>query len=311
MFAKPNKSKGAFTRAADGIAKHGKTKAKRFDEGGIVDPNATAGPAAGRLYQSLPAATTATTAATGATGAAGTNVRADKAAREAADAARRQQRQQRRESPAGVQRQATNRANTAAIRQLYANNPTAMRYNPNGPDQRAINYWNRQVNRSGLGAVQNGLFNKEVDAYAAANPMDNTSAIQQMYANNPTAMRYNPNGPDANALAYWNNKINTDGLSSVQGGGFGSAVDAYAAANPMKKGGAVKKYAVGGSVSSKPMKPKMAASNMAPSVKPSKPKAYAKGGCAVSTPAMKSGGGVKKARGGGCEVKGKTKGRYI
>jgi len=66
---KPSKyAKGGFTRAADGIAQKGKTKGRRFDDGGMVpttiapapapaavDPNTTVGPPPDRLYQSLPA----------------------------------------------------------------------------------------------------------------------------------------------------------------------------------------------------------------------------------------------------------------
>ena len=63
----------------------------------------------------------------------------------------------------------------AAAKSLYANNPTAMQYNPGGPAQDAINYWAEQIDNDGLQVVKNS-FNGTVASYAQSHPLPGTAA---------------------------------------------------------------------------------------------------------------------------------------
>jgi len=256
-------AKGGFTKAADGCVTHGRTKAQQFDGGGVVDPNFTAGPPPGRLYQSMPVGRPVPMAPA--------PMRDPRAERRAA----RQARIGNRPPMVAAPRPSAPTDNTAAIRALYAGNQTDTRFNPNGPDAAAMKYWDDKIKQSGLAAVQGGMFNKEVKDYEDAD-----------FARRTAAMR----------------------------GG-------------LKKGGEVspKAYATGGQVKdtkkvAPPPPPKPKPDSEIPSEareimrqrekdrafdkgeeerKKSMGSVFAKGGC------------VKMARGGGCEVRGKTKGRYI
>jgi hypothetical protein len=60
---------------------------------------------------------------------------------------------------------------TAIIKSLYASNPTATAYNPNGPDAGAISYWKDRIANEGLSAIIEGAFNTEVANYASSHPL--------------------------------------------------------------------------------------------------------------------------------------------
>lgn len=59
---------------------------------------------------------------------------------------------------------------TQSIFDMYAANPTAKQYNPNGPDQAAIDYWKGKIETNGLSAVQNTIFPQQVTSTASGQP---------------------------------------------------------------------------------------------------------------------------------------------
>jgi hypothetical protein len=116
-------------------------------------------------------------------------------------------------------------ANNSMIRR-FSYDPYSGTYTPQGSYKASLD---KGMASGGI----TGLANGGAVAFAGGGATDNTEAIKALYANNATAQAYNPTGPDAAATAYWNDQINKSGLAAIQGGGFSSAVNAYAAANPM------------------------------------------------------------------------------
>jgi Domain of unknown function (DUF4214) len=116
-------------------------------------------------------------------------------------------------------------ANNSMIRR-FSYDPYSGTYTPQGSYKASLD---KGMASGGI----TGLANGGAVAFADGGATDNTAAIKALYANNATAQAYNPTGPDAAAMAYWNDQINKSGLAAIQGGGFSSAVNAYAAANPM------------------------------------------------------------------------------
>ena len=116
-------------------------------------------------------------------------------------------------------------ASNSMIRR-FSYDPYSGTYTPQGSYKASLD---KGMASGGIARLANG----GAVAFADGGATDNTAAIKALYANNATAQAYNPNGPDAAAMQYWNDQINKSGLAAIQNGGFGSAVDAYAAANPM------------------------------------------------------------------------------
>ncbi|MBI5920258.1 MAG: phage tail length tape measure family protein [Betaproteobacteria bacterium] len=81
-----------------------------------------------------------------------------------------------------------------------------------------------------VGTASTNLTN--TPASSATIAANNTAAVLSLYAGNATASRYNPNGPDASAIAYWERQIATKGLATVQTD-FAWTVNDYARNHPL------------------------------------------------------------------------------
>lgn len=64
----------------------------------------------------------------------------------------------------------------SSIWQMYANDPVAKQYNPNGPDQNAINFWTQKIQQNGADAAKNEFTGMVQQVASTQPPPDQTRA---------------------------------------------------------------------------------------------------------------------------------------
>ena len=124
--------------------------------------------------------------------------------------------------------------NASMVRNWYSQNPLAMKANPQGPDQSALDYWVGQIGKKGYSPTFQDFTNTV-----------NLNTAKDLYAQNPLAMRANPQGPDQSALNYWANQLGQKGYDPTYQD-FTNTVNALSAGKA--EGGEVINYDVGGTV---------------------------------------------------------------